>query len=131
MRRNRRDNPGHYSIAAPDETCDGLVVSTWHASDNWAEDLITPEGNLAVRSEIFRKLAEKLPEESLQNIRQQTRELGERFDEQMGQSMARHKEDALGHIDNAVDQIKAIIKAVKTAAKMPLATPAHCATRQH
>jgi flagellar FliL protein len=33
-----------------------------------AVDLITPEGNLAVRGEIMRKLAEKLPEGSLKNI---------------------------------------------------------------
>jgi flagellar FliL protein len=37
-------------------------------SSKQAEDLITPEGNLAVRSELFRKLSEKLPEESLKEI---------------------------------------------------------------
>jgi len=52
MRRNRRDDPGHYSIAGPDETCDGIVVSTLHASDNWAEELITPlrKSSIAVLS---------------------------------------------------------------------------------
>lgn len=37
-------------------------------SSKRASDLLTPEGKQAVRSEIFRRLAEKLPEEALQNI---------------------------------------------------------------
>jgi flagellar FliL protein len=33
-----------------------------------ADDLITPEGNQAVRSELFRRLAEKMPADSLRGI---------------------------------------------------------------
>jgi flagellar FliL protein len=37
-------------------------------SSKKAAELITPEGNLAIRAEIMRKLAEKLPANSLRNI---------------------------------------------------------------
>lgn len=37
-----RDDPGHYSMSGRDENYDGIVVSTWHARDNCAEELITP-----------------------------------------------------------------------------------------
>lgn len=37
-------------------------------SSKWASDLLTPEGKQSVRSEIFRRLAEKLPADKLENI---------------------------------------------------------------
>jgi hypothetical protein len=47
-----RDDPGHYSMSQRDENYDGIVVSTWQARDNCAEELITPlrKSSIAVLS---------------------------------------------------------------------------------